>query len=455
MTIPNNFIVQSQITGGNTSSAPRCWSLTTADLQATVFAPGYLNDYAGNFKANDVAFLTYGYGDATQASAQCYIADVDGNLSFVVGILGASGPLSFKGTWNASTNTPMLPQTPALDMLGDFYIVNVAGTFETIAYGIGDWIVAGPTAWTRVANGATGLALTDGHIFVGNATNAATDVAVSGDLTLVNTGAFTIANGAITDAKVGAAAGIALSKLAALGNSFAVATNGSGQLTVSAVTAAELGYVSGVTSAIQTQLDAKLSASLASSKVLVGNGAGVATAVAMSGSISMDNTGATTIANGVIVDAMINASANISLSKLVALTPSKALISNIGGFLSTSNTTDVELGYLSGVTSSVQSQIGSKAPLASPTFTGTVTMGTKLDAATGANASVGEFTLDGVTPVLVANTSITASSLVFISKVSNAGTPGTVPTYTLSAGVGFTVVGAALDTSVYNYLIIN
>jgi hypothetical protein len=37
----------------------------------------------------------------------------------------------------------------------------------------------------------------------------------------------------------------------------AVATNGSGALTASSVTATELGYLSGVTSAIQTQLDAK------------------------------------------------------------------------------------------------------------------------------------------------------------------------------------------------------
>lgn len=352
MTIPNNFIVQSQVTGGNTGVSPRCWSLTTTDLQATVFATGYLNDYAGNFKANDVAFLTYGYGDATQASAQCYITDVGGDLSFVVGILGASGPLSFKGTWDASTNTPTLPATPALDMLGDFYIVSVAGTFETIAYGIGDWIVAGPSAWTRVANGATGLALTDGHIFVGNVTNAATDVAVSGDLTLVNTGAFKIANGAI-------------------------------------------------------------------------------------------------------VDAMVNASAAIALSKLAALAINEVLVSNGTGAISASGVTGAELAYLSGVTAAIQTQLNAKAPSASPTFTGTVAIGAKLDAATGANTSVGTFTLDGVTPVAVANTSITASSLVFISKVSTGGTPGTVPTYTLSAGVGFSVVGAALDTSVYNYLIIN
>jgi hypothetical protein len=40
----------------------------------------------------------------------------------------------------------------------------------------------------------------------------------------------------------------------------AIASNGSGALAASAVTATELGYVSGVTSAIQTQIDSKANA---------------------------------------------------------------------------------------------------------------------------------------------------------------------------------------------------
>lgn len=42
--------------------------------------------------------------------------------------------------------------------------------------------------------------LTDGHIFVGNASNIATDVAMSGDATLANTGALTLANSGVTAA---------------------------------------------------------------------------------------------------------------------------------------------------------------------------------------------------------------------------------------------------------------
>jgi len=36
--------------------------------------------------------------------------------------------------------------------------------------------------------------------------------------------------------------------------------------------------------------------------------------------------------------------------------------------------TSTELGYLDGVTSAIQTQLGTKAPLAGPTFTGTVTL---------------------------------------------------------------------------------
>lgn len=65
----------------------------------------------------------------------------------------------------------------------------------------------------------------------------------------------------IVNADVGAAAAIAYSKLAALTASRALVSNGSGVVTVATTTATEIGYVNGVTSAIQTQLDGKASAS--------------------------------------------------------------------------------------------------------------------------------------------------------------------------------------------------
>lgn len=44
------------------------------------------------------------------------------------------------------------------------------------------------------------VTLTDAHLFVGNASNIATDIAMSGDATMANTGALTLANTAVTAA---------------------------------------------------------------------------------------------------------------------------------------------------------------------------------------------------------------------------------------------------------------
>ncbi len=57
------------------------------------------------------------------------------------------------------------------------------------------------------------VALTSAHLLVGSAANIATDVAVSGDVTLANTGAVTIAALAVTTAKINTAA-VTLAKLA-------------------------------------------------------------------------------------------------------------------------------------------------------------------------------------------------------------------------------------------------
>jgi hypothetical protein len=94
----------------------------------------------------------------------------------------------------------------------------------------------------------------------------------------------------------------------------ALSSNASGKVAVSTVTSTELGYVSGVTSAIQTQLDAK--------------------------------------------QATITGSATTIDTE--SLTASRAVISNSSSKIAVSATTDTELGYLSGVTSAVQTQLGTK-----------------------------------------------------------------------------------------------
>ena len=61
----------------------------------------------------------------------------------------------------------------------------------------------------------------------------------------------------IVNADIKAAAGIAFSKMEDLTVSRALVSDSNGDVSVSAVTSTEIGYLDGVTSAIQTQLDTK------------------------------------------------------------------------------------------------------------------------------------------------------------------------------------------------------
>lgn len=81
------------------------------------------------------------------------------------------------------------------------------------------------------------------------------------------------------------------------------------------------------------------------------------------------------------------------------------------------------------------------------------TAGRGLRVAEGANAKMGVATLAGGT-ILVANTSITANSRIFISRVSGAAANFGTLTYTISAGASFTINSSNVsDTSVVNWLI--
>lgn len=131
--------------------------------------------------------------------------------------------------------------------------------------------------------------------------------------------------GSLSNTHIANAAAIAVNKLAAVTVSKALVSDGSGFVSASSVTATELGYLSGVTSAIQTQIGTKITTGAAA-----------------------------------IVNADVNAAAAIVLTKLAAVTGSRALESSAGGVIQSSSVTSTELGYLSGVTSAIQTQFGTK-----------------------------------------------------------------------------------------------
>lgn len=76
-------------------------------------------------------------------------------LKAVSSIANAVGALNYKGTWNASTNTPALASGSGTK--GDYYVVSTAGTttLDGISnWGIGDWAVFNGSVWQRVEGGA-------------------------------------------------------------------------------------------------------------------------------------------------------------------------------------------------------------------------------------------------------------------------------------------------------------
>lgn len=76
-------------------------------------------------------------------------------LKTVSSITNALGALNYKGTWNASTNTPALASGAGTK--GDYYVVSVAGTtaLDGISnWGVGDWATFNGSVWQRVEGGA-------------------------------------------------------------------------------------------------------------------------------------------------------------------------------------------------------------------------------------------------------------------------------------------------------------
>lgn len=72
----------------------------------------------------------------------------------------------------------------------------------------------------------------------------------------------------------------------------------------------------------------------------------------------------------------------------------------------------------------------------------------------GSNARMGTLTLTGATPVVVANTSVTASTRIFLTANAPGGTPGHFWVSARTAGTSFSVTGTAGDTSTVAYLLV-
>lgn len=80
------------------------------------------------------------------------VAELDFNGKVPLSQLNDSiiGQVEYQGTWNAITNTPTLPA--ANTVKGHYYITSVAGTYNTILFEIGDWVISDGVQWGKVDN---------------------------------------------------------------------------------------------------------------------------------------------------------------------------------------------------------------------------------------------------------------------------------------------------------------
>lgn len=130
-----------------------------------------------------------------------------------------TGAVVYKGTWNASTNTPTL--TSSVGTQSDYYVVSVAGSTNLNGitdWQIGDWAIFNGSAWQKVdntdavtsVNGQTGtVVLTAANVgATPNTTYVLAGTGMTGGGQLTGNVTMTLANTAVTAATYGTASSV-------------------------------------------------------------------------------------------------------------------------------------------------------------------------------------------------------------------------------------------------------
>ncbi len=235
---------------------------------------------------------------------------------------------------NGGTNSTAIPTSGGVGYgTGTAHAYSAAGTGGQLLQSNG---AAAPT-WVTIP-AFLSPTLTNGNVFVGNGSNVATGVAMSGDASISNTGVLTLANsagtrtnlglgtlatlgtvttteitdGTIANIDINAGAAIAGTKITPVFGTQNITTTGT--LSSGAITASNLASINGAaynwpganatgvltnngTGTLTWAPSAGLSSTLTSTNIFVGNGSNLATGVAMSGDASISNTGVLTLAN--------------------------------------------------------------------------------------------------------------------------------------------------------------
>jgi len=138
-----------------------------------------------------------------------------------IGAGGGVGAVTYKGTWNANSNSPALSSGTGTQ--GDYYVVNVAGSTNLDGitdWQVGDWAIFNGTVWQKVDNTD---AVTSVNVTAANV-NAVSDTAtitagtgLSGGGTLASNTTISLANTAVTAGTYGGNTNVAVVTIDAQG----------------------------------------------------------------------------------------------------------------------------------------------------------------------------------------------------------------------------------------------
>ena len=278
-TLTNKTLTSPTINSGSLS-APTLTGIVTAT--GAVFAGGSplvfegatANDFETTFAITDpTADRTITFQDATGTVA--YLTDITGGGASEFSTVTVNTSIIFEGSTDDANETTLVASDPDADRT--LTLPNATDTLvgkATTDTFTNKTITASSNSVglaTLDIDGGTdiGAALADADLIIvddgAGGTNrkaALSRVAtyvqsgISGDIT-ISSGTAAIGSGVIVNADVNASAAIEFSKMENLTASRALVSDGNGDVSVSAVTSTEIGYLDGVSSAIQTQLDTK------------------------------------------------------------------------------------------------------------------------------------------------------------------------------------------------------
>lgn len=204
-------------TGAAATIAVGTTTTTNPGTSATVTNSGTSGAAVFNFGIPRGAGVNSG-GSAGQVLTKASSTDYDTTWTTI------TGTLNYRGTWNASTNTPAL--TSSVGTNGYYYVVNVAGSTNLNGitdWQVGDWAIFNGSTWQKIDQTNT---VTSVNGQTGTVVLTAADVAALSGITSAD-GSITVSQvGTVVDLAVSAASPASTLLLQVRNNSGATMTKG-------------------------------------------------------------------------------------------------------------------------------------------------------------------------------------------------------------------------------------